>query len=184
MRDIFENREKYKSAVGHFVMNFSELEFSLLYYCGLIDYPHDQNFGVKSHLNSTFGQRRTKISNFIRSDIPKLQATWDNINSKLGEVNRDRRFLVHGIGRASFFEDSIKAFIPNKDTVDLKNFSIDSIKAINNKIGYLLTGDDGLTGEFLIKFNTARFDLHNKITVEDNKIIYKINGDILTEFKG
>jgi hypothetical protein len=184
MGNIFENREKYKSAVGHFVMTFSELEFSLLYYCALIDHPRDQNYGIKLHLQSTFGQRRTKISNFIRSEIPELQITWDTINSKLGEVNRDRRFIVHGIGRASFFEDSIKTFIPNKDTVDLKDFSIESIKAITNKMSYLLTGDNGLTGEFLNKFSTARFDLHNKITLEDNKIIYRIGGDILTEFKG
>lgn len=180
----FENREKFKSGIGHFVIKFAELEFSLLYYCAIIDHPRDQNLGIREHLRSSFEERRNKISIFIRKELPDIKEIWDSINMKLGEINRERRFIVHGIGRTNFFSDSVKAFIPQKDRVDIKDYSIESIKNLSDKIAHLLTGVNGLTGEFLVEFNTRRFDLHNRTTLEDNKIIYKVNDKILTDFKG
>ncbi|MBK7667153.1 MAG: hypothetical protein IPJ32_07220 [Sphingobacteriaceae bacterium] len=184
MSNLFENREKFKSAIGHFVIKFSELEFSLLYYCGIIDHLRNKELGIREQLQSTFEERRKKISKFIREELPELQETWYSINMQLGEINRDRRFIVHGIGRTNFFSDSVKAFIPQKDRVDIKDYSIDSIKNLSDRIAHLLTGENGLTGEFLVEFNTKRFDLHNRTTLDDNKIIYKVNDKILTKFKG
>lgn len=183
MENPLENREKFRSALGQFVIQFSELEFSLLYFCGVIDYPRNENLGIKENLRTTFDQRRKKISEFVRTELPEIAEIWNGINGSLGNINRDRRFLVHGIGRENFFQHSVKTFIPQKTEVDLKDFTIDDIKKLSDQIAHLLTGDNGLGGEFIILFKTKRFDLHNRTTKEDNKIIYKINDKIMTELK-
>ena len=67
MTSTQENIERFQSALGQFVIQFSELEFSLLYFCGVIDHPRNENLGIKENLQSTFDQRRKKISLFASS---------------------------------------------------------------------------------------------------------------------
>ena len=183
MTSTQENIERFQSALGQFVIQFSELEFSLLYFCGVIDHPRNENLGIKENLRSTFDQRRKKISEFIRVELPEIAEKWNVINEKLGNINRDRRFLIHGIGRENFIQHYVKAFIPQKNSVDFKEFSIADIKKLSDQITHLLNGDNGLSGEFIILFKTKRFDLHNRTTKLNNKIIYKVNGEVMTEIK-
>lgn len=180
--NLLENRDEFQSALGQFVIRFSELEFSLLYFCGAIDHPRNENLGIKENLATTFEQRRNKISFFIRSELPEIADIWNGINERLGNINRDRRFLVHGIGCENFFLHSVKAFIPQKTKVDLKDFTIADIKSLSDQISHLLTGENGLSGEFIILFKTKRFDLHNRTTKQDDKIIFRVNGKIMTEY--
>lgn len=184
MSILFENHEKFKCSIGHFIMRFAELEFSLLYFCGIVDNPIDLNLGISLNLKLTFNERQKKISKFIKNEIPELQDKWNLINSKLGQINLERNFLVHGIGQTSFYQDSIRAFITRKESVKVKEFSIIDIKKLSNDISNLLTGVDGLSGEFLIAFNTKRLDLFNRNTNNENKIIYQVDSKILTEYKG
>jgi hypothetical protein len=116
--------------------------------------------------------------------MPEFSLRWDSINSKLGQINQNRRFLVHGIGRTNFYHHSVKAFVPRKESYDLKEFSVDDIKDLSNQISHLLTGKDGLSGDFLIDFSTKRFDRHNRTTFNRNKIVYRVNNKILTEYSG
>jgi hypothetical protein len=182
--NLFENKDKFQNAIGGFLIKFAELEFSLLYYCGLIDNPKNQTISIREYIGTELEKRRNKISKFIHLNLPELSTTWDKINTNLSVVNSERRFLIHGIGRTSFYLDSIKAVIKQKGELKSKYFSIDDINKLTNQIAHLLTGDNGLTGEFLVEFSTKRFNLYNSLSDGDDKIIYKINDVILTEFKG
>ena len=42
----------------------------------------------------------------------------------------------------------------------------------------------GIRGEFDTVFRTARFDNWNKLVNDDSKVIFKINGETVTEWKG
>jgi hypothetical protein len=184
MMNIFENRDKFQNAIGGFIIKFTELEFSLLYYCGLIDNPKNENSSIREHIGTDLEKRRKKITQFIRADLPELSKTWDKINTQLSVINSERHFLIHGIGRTSFYQDSIKAVIRQKGELKMREFSIDDIKKLTNSIAHLLTGNNGLVGEFLTEFSKKRFNLYNSLSEGDDKIIYKVNDIVLTDFKG
>lgn len=184
MANIFENKDNFKKAIGGFVIKFTELEFSLLYYCGLIDNPKNQKVSIRNHIGSKLEIRRKKITKYISQNLPELSTTWDRINTKLGIINNERNFLIHGIGSTGFYEDSIKAIIKQKENIQIKEFTIEDIKKLTDQIAHLLTGDNGLAGEFLTEFSTKVFDLYNSTSNGDDKIIYRVNNKILTQFKG
>ena len=79
--DIFENRDKFKNAIGDFIIKFTELEFSLLYYCGLIDNPKNHSASIHDHIGTELEKRRKKITKFIHDYLPDLSVTWDKINT-------------------------------------------------------------------------------------------------------
>jgi hypothetical protein len=184
MRDIFENQNKFQKAIGGFIIKFTELEFSLLYYCGLIDNPKNQNISIREHIGTELEKRRKKITKFIHLNLPEISLSWDKINTQIGIINNERHFLIHGIGSTSFFQDSIKAIIKQKGELKIREFSINDINNLSNQIAHILTGDNGLTGEFLTEFSTKRFNLYNSLSEGDDKIIYSVNDVVLTEYKG
>lgn len=179
----YENRKLFQNAVGQFVFEFAEIEFSLLYYWGLIDSPKNQNSSIRENIGTSFEERRKKVTNFVNINLPDLKTRWDKINTKLGSINQERRYLIHGIGQASFYEDSITALIKQKGELSLKKFTITDIAKLSDKIAHVLTGIDGIAGEFLIDFSTQRFNHYNEYASE-GKIVYTVNGKILTEYKG
>jgi len=179
----FENRKLFQCALGQFVFEFAELEFSLLYFWGLIDTPKNQNASIRENIGTDFEDRRKKVTGFIHKNLPDLKTRWEKINPKLSSINLERRYLIHGIGQARFYEDSITAVIKHKGELKLKTFTVADIKKLSDKIAHLLTGKDGLAGEFLIDFTADRFNHYNKQT-SDGKIIYKVNDKILTDYKG
>jgi hypothetical protein len=54
MTDLFENQKKFQNAIGSFIIKFTELEFSLLFYCGLIDNPKNQNSSIREQIGTEF----------------------------------------------------------------------------------------------------------------------------------
>ena len=182
MKASFENTENFKSALGSLVMDFSKLEFSLIYYCALIDDPYNYTSKVKSYLGHELEQKRNIIKAYIYKNLPDLKTEWDIINSKIGTINEERRHLIHGIGRSYFLLDTIKTTLKKGDEVVSKEYTVEDIKKIVDKLSHLLTGDNGLEGEFLIKYSTQLFDHFNETA--DPKIAYRVNGKILTKWTG
>lgn len=183
MIQYLETKRQFQCALGKFAFEFAELEYALLYYWGIIEDPKNQNLIIEENIGSDFEARRKKVTTFIHKNLPNLNSKWNTINKKLSEINLERRYLIHGIGLANFNENAITAAIRHKGTLKPKKFSIDDIKRISNDIAHLLTGVDGLSGEFLIEFSTHRLNHYNEHTA-DSKIIYQVNNKILTDYKG
>ena len=184
MNVSFENVEKFEKALGSLVIEFSKLEFSLTYYCALIENPYNHTAVLRKYLGSELKAKRNKIKSFIYTNLEDLKTEWDVINSKIGSINQERRHLIHGIGRSYFLLDAIKTIIKKGDEIVSKEYSVNDIKIITDKLSHLLTGDNGLEGEFLVKFTSQLFDNLNKKVLDDKKVVYRVNGEILTEWKG
>ncbi len=150
----------------------------------MIERPENYLTEVHSFLGMELDQKRKKIKEFIYKSLPQLKQDWDTINSKIGTLNEDRRHLIHGIGQSYFLKDVIKTVIRKGQNVILKEYSIADINSLTNKLAHLLTGDNGLDGEFLTKFSKHLFDNYNKSAPDDKKIVYRVNGTIQTEWVG
>jgi hypothetical protein len=107
----FENRKNFESALGRLVIGFSKLEFSLTYYCALIESPNNHTHGLGHYLGNTLEQKRDKIKSFIYNNLKDLKAEWDELNGKIGSINLERRHLIHGIGGSYFLQDTITTVI-------------------------------------------------------------------------
>lgn len=184
MNVSFENLEKFRNALGSLVIEFSKLEFSLTYYCAIIENPYNHTVELRNYLGSELEAKRNKVKSFIYTNLVDLKTEWDVINSKIGSINQERRHLIHGIGRSYFLLDAIKTIIKKGDEIVSKQYAVEDIKIITNKLSHLLTGENGLEGEFLTKFTTQLFDHLNKNVSDDKKVVYRVNGEILTEWKG
>ncbi|MHA8085855.1 hypothetical protein U8695_09825 [Aquirufa antheringensis] len=183
MINQLESNTQFEIALGKFIKKFSELEYSLLYYWSLIDDPKNQNLVVKLNFGSSFDDRRKKVTKYINNNLPELSERWKNINNKLTTINKERRYLIHGLGLSNFNNNTIKAVIKLNNQINVKIFTEAQINVLLNEIAHVLTGNDGLEGEFLIDFTTIRFNEYNSLNAI-GKIVYRVNDKILTSYKG
>lgn len=183
MINQLESSAQFEIALGKFIKRFSELEYSLLYYWSLIDDPKNQNLVVKENFGSSFDDRRKKVTKYINNNLPELTERWKNINNKLTTINKERRYLIHGLGLSNFNNNTIKAVIKLNNQINVKIFTVAQINILLNEIAHILTGNDGLEGEFLIDFTTIRFNEYNSLNAI-GKIVYRVNDKILTSYKG
>ncbi len=183
MINQLESSTQIERALGKFIKRFSELEYSLLYYWSLIDDPKNQNLVVKENFGSSFDDRRKKVTKYINNNLPELSERWKNINKKLTTINTERRYLIHGLGVSNFSNNTIKAVIKLNSQIKVKIITEAQINILLSEIAHILTGNDGLEGEFLIDFTTSRFNKYNSLNAID-KIVYRVNDKILTSYKG
>ena len=137
MKASFENIQNFKSALGSLIIEFAKLEFALIYYCAIIDDPYNHTSKLKNHLGSELEAKRNKIKSYIYSNLPDLKTEWDVINSKIGSTNEGRRHLIHGIGRSYFLLDTIKTIIKKGEQVVSKEYTVEDVKQVTDKISHL-----------------------------------------------
>jgi hypothetical protein len=183
--DILENDRKFKEVLGDFLIAFTQLEFGLAELCTLTDFDLKNNdVTFEKFLGQTFEQKRKIITNFIKENFSDIQPIWDTLNEKIGQINRHRRFLIHGIVDSFIQKNTITTIIKEKGNKVQSEFSISQIKKIINEIHEINTGSNGILGEFNILFKTIIFNHWNNLEKNSNKVIFKIDQEIFTDFKG
>ena len=55
---------------------------------------------------------------------------------------------------------------------------------MTDRVHHLNTGDNGIRGEFHTKFTKTRIDKWNNLVRDDARIVYKQNGEIISDWKG
>jgi len=173
---------QFKSELGQFLIEFARLEHTLAFYCSIIDSPRKPN--LYKFLGDDFHRKRNFISDHFKTHLPELLQEWRTINSEIGNINEDRRHLIHGIGQSYFFKESISTFVKKGDRIVEKLFTSKEIRNLTNRIGHLLTGTKGIKGHFQTKFLKAVFDFHNHSVPNKEKIVFESDGKIITEWKG
>ena len=181
---MFQKPKEYYHVLGEFMTKFSSMETSLVSYCSIIKYLCNYQEGFDEFSPLSISDRLKYISKFIKESLPELQNDWNKIVQKINEVNENRRHLIHGIGRASFYTESITTHVPKKGKTVSKDFSIEDINKIIDNIEHICTGDNGIQGEFHNNFCISRYDYHNERIDASNKIVYRLNGVAVTKFKG
>ena len=186
--DDLKREKKFKEAIGDFVIHFSELEFGLAKLCALTECSiftsDEKNKNLKKYMGSTFVKKVETLSTAINENIPELQEIWNKIEPEIKEINNKRRYIIHGIINYQFQEEITTAHIKTKKQISTENLDIETINKLTVKISSLNTGIYGINGKFNTLFTKAIVDRWNNLVNDKYKIIYTVNSEILSEWKG
>lgn len=181
--DRFEEDKTHKSEIGNFIVNFSRLEYTLAY---LLAFSDTNLFRYEAYIPKmmalSFDKKLMLFSNYIKEDLGELQTDWKSIEKKIKQINVNRRYVAHGFidGRLN----NSNARIVRNGQFHPKELSHKELKKQSNEILEVLTGENGLDGEFRQKFFIARLDKWNELVNDNFKIVYTDNDDIKTKWKG
>ena len=189
MRDKLKCENDFLRAIGLFSVRFSWLEegvgvlsaftYEEMQYWSL---NYSSNYGLPMH------DKRDLIKKFIKAELPFFNDEWRNINAEIGELNSFRRHLIHGTSRSYFFDEKITTAIKVKRKIEEKEFTVKDIKNLIKRVNELCSGNkenQGVCGQFQAKFIKSAFDWYNESpNNKGKKIIYEVNNQILTDWKG
>lgn len=185
MTNDWKVREKFLREIGLFSVQFCQLELGVT---ELASFTIDDIRYWEVQYQEIFGlnleHKRELIKKFLQKEIPQLYTEWETINTEIGVLNHNRRHLIHGTGNSYLLHPKIKTQIKNNRKIEMREFSVRDIKELTNRIGHICSGANGILGIFNTKFKTMSIDWYNSNSENHKKIIYKVNNDIQTEWKG
>lgn len=146
---MLKKDQLFKEAIGEFVINFSELESGIADLCWLIK---PEEFESKLHLlNMDLSKKRKTLTRLIsKLTSSEIKEIWSKANSKIGDLNEYRRYIIHGIYFYHIPNDIIKSAIPPKHKSLTNELTASKIIQLAKKLIDLNTGENGLKGEFYI----------------------------------
>jgi hypothetical protein len=185
MTDILKNDKEFKQAIGAFIIAFSELEFGLVFLCSMTEFDvRKKDEYVTKYLGFTFDRKMQHLTDFISENLSELTPIWDKLKNEIGQLNRERRFLVHGFMQYYLPHETITTHVKENGKVTTKKQTLKEIKGFTNKLHHLNTGENGINGEFHTLFTKTRIDKWNELVNDENKIIYKVNDKIISRWTG
>lgn len=185
MTDILKNDKEFKQAIGAFIIAFSELEFGLVFLCSMTEFDvRKKDEYVTKYLGFTFERKMQHLTDFISENLNELKPVWDKLKNEIGQLNRERRFLVHGFMTYYLPHETITTHVKEKGKVITKKQTIEEIKKFTNRLHHLNTGENGINGEFHTLFAKTRIDKWNDLVNGENKIIYTVNDKIISKWTG
>ncbi|MBL7838103.1 MAG: hypothetical protein JNM67_11345 [Bacteroidetes bacterium] len=185
MKEVYKKDIDFKVAIGEFVIAFSKLEFGLNSLCALTEFDirKKDEYYIR-YMGFPFEKKLEILESFIEENTPELKVTWDMLKSEIKSINSERRYLIHGIHNYSFPKETIQTFVKRKKVIVPKKFSLRDIKSLTNKIYEICTGKNGITGEFNSDFTKVRVNQWNQLVLDKNKIVFKLNNKIVSDWKG
>lgn len=185
MTNPFKNSKDFKEAIGAFIIAFSELEFGLVFLCCMTEFDiRQKDKYITKYLGFAFDKKVEHLSKFIDEHLSEIKPTWDKIKNEIGVLNRERRFIAHGVMRYSIPRENITTHVKENGKITTKTLTIDEIKKFTDRLHHLKTGEDGINGDFHTLFTKTRIDKWNDLVNDDNKIVYKVNSTIISNWKG
>lgn len=185
MTDILKNDKEFKQAIGAFIIAFSELEFGLVFLCSMTEFDvRIKNEYVTKYLGFTFERKMQHLTDFISENMNELTPIWEKLKNEIGQLNRERRFLVHGFMTYYLPHETITTHVKENGKVTNKKQTLEEIKGFTNRLHHLNTGENGINGEFHTLFTKTRIDKWNELVNDDNKIIYRVNNEVISKWTG
>jgi len=185
MTDIRKNDKNFKEAIGAFIIAFSELEFGLVFLCSTTEFDvRKKDEYITKYLGFTFERKMQHLTEFISENLEELKPIWESLKNEIGQLNRERRFLVHGFMTYYLPRESITTYIKENGKLTTKKQTISDIKSLTNRLHHLNTGVNGINGEFHTLFTKTRINKWNELVNDKNKIIYKVNNKIISNWTG
>lgn len=185
MKDILKNDKEFKQAIGAFIIAFSELEFGLVFLCSMTEFDvRRKDEYVTKYLGFTFERKMQHLTDFISENLNELTPIWEKLKNEIGQLNRERRFLVHGFMQYYLPHETITTHVKENGKVTTKKQTLEEIEGFTNRLHHLNTGENGINGEFHTLFTKTRIDKWNDLVNDDNKIIYRVNNKVISKWKG
>ena len=139
---------------------------------------------VIKYIGFSFDQKMRYLTEFINEHLVEIKPIWDRLKEEIGQLNRERRFLAHGFMTYYLPNETVTTHIKEKGQIVTKNQTLQEIKALTNRLHHVNTGDNGINGEFHTLFTKTRIDKWNELVNDDAKIIYSVNSEIISNWKG
>jgi len=192
MSKRFEEDRKFKENLGGFIIAFSELEYALAEISALTEHELPKwKYQLVKHLGYNLDDKLKQISKYINSELPELKIIWNEQKQKVKLINQDRRYLAHGFTQyfVPFDDGIVPTFVRQKNgkdayKIDEKKFTARTLYELTDKIHHLKSGKNGLYGEFHTEFTRLRVNKWNNEVSDEKKIVYRINGRIMSDWKG
>jgi len=147
--DLWKNDKDFKEAIGAFIIAFSELEFGLAFLCSMTEFDlRQKDKYILKYLGYSFKEKIQHLTDFINEHMAEIQPTWDKIKNEVGQLNRERRFLVHGFMSYSLPKETITTYVKESQQITTKKQTLEDIISYTNKLHHLNTGENGINGEF------------------------------------
>lgn len=183
-KNIFERHKDFKEAIGSFILAFSELEFGLGIICSFTEFnllTREQT--LPTYLGMNLENKKKTITDYIQKYEPEIKQTWDKINGEIEFLNKQRRYIAHGI-ESVYVNDSLRAIVKVGQRLEEKQLTIEEVKKWTDLLHRVNTGNNGIIGEFHLDFVRRSINRWNRYVIEDYRIIYTVNSEIVTEWKG
>ena len=185
MTDLWKNDKDFKEAIGSFIIAFSELEFGLVFLCSITEFDiRKKDEYIAKYLGFTFERKMQHLTDFISENLDELNPIWERLKNEIGQLNRERRFLVHGFMTYYLPLETITTHVKENGKVTTKKQTLEEIKSFTNRLHDLNTGENGINGEFHTLFTKTRIDKWNDLVNDENKIIYRVNDKIISNWTG
>lgn len=185
MTDLWINDKDFKEAIGSFIIAFSELEFGLVFLCSMTEFDvRKKDKYIAKYLGFTFERKMQHLTDFISENLDELKPIWERLKNEIGQLNRERRFLVHGFMAYYLPNETITTHVKENGKLTTKKLSLTEIKRFTNRLHHLNTGENGINGEFYTLFTKTRIDNWNEFVNVENKIIYIVDGKIISNWTG
>jgi len=158
---FIEQPKRHYLAIGEFISAFSAVELQLSVLMALIRGHYDRSYYIANSFNISVSVKLKKIGLFIaslpRGERDQVEGKWLIIKRNIEELYLERNHIVHGIGNCTFFENTFTTILD--ETYEHKlvrhEHSVDSINSLTLRIRHVLTGDNGISGEFFENLKTS-----------------------------
>jgi hypothetical protein len=185
MIDVWKNDKEFKEAIGAFIIAFSELEYGLAFLCSMTEFDlrFKDSYLVK-YIGFSFEQKVRILTEFIDENLAEIKLIWDKLKGEIGQLNRERRFLAHGFMTYYLPNETITTYVKEGGKIVQKKQTLQEIKSLTNKLQHVNTGENGINGEFHTLFAKTRINKWNELVNDDAKIVYRVNSEIISDWKG
>lgn len=185
MTDIWKNDKEFKQAIGAFIIAFSELEFGLVFLCTMTEFDlRKSNTYITKYMGFSFEKKMDRVSEFINEHLIEIKPIWDKLKDEIRQLNRERRFLAHGFLNYFLPAKKITTHIKENGQIISKELTLQEIIILTSRLHILNTGENGINGAFHTLFTKTRIDKWNELVNDESKIIYEVNNQVLSAWKG
>jgi len=179
--------KKFKEAIGAFIIAFSELEYGLADLCSMteFDFRNKSQYFVK-YVGLPFEKKGTVLTDFINEQLFDLKPIWDELKVEIDNINFERRFIAHGFIQYFLPNESstTSTFVKKGKKLQERKHDSNSINKLTQRLYHLNTGKNGINGEFHTLFTKTRVNNWNLLVNDENKVVYRVNNMIISDWKG
>lgn len=119
------------------------------------------------YLKLSFNDKVKIISKYIDGHMKDLNSIWAELKIEIGQLNRERRFLVHGFTTYYLPKENIKTSVAENGKVVDKKYTLVELKKITTRLHHLKTGNNGIKGEFYTQFRILTENKWNEASKDE-----------------
>ncbi len=139
-----------RKQLADFIIYFSTVE------CYITDFAYQAElFEGKKPIFKEIAKRdlsikRNIIKEFIQNKIPELFDYWNGINNRIGNLNSERKYLVHAIGLFNISSTHFNSRIRVNGI--FKIYAVSDIQKLNKHLEEVIFGKEGLATSFYSRY--------------------------------